>query len=393
MYKLGTRLVVTFALMWTGYADALSAADRVIVHFDAPSMATAADVTHAEFQLLNPLEKLVAVRIDVSLLTTSHQAHAVDEVVYYLQAVEQRAQVVDYAPKTTAVSDILGPIHVSTESKSGSGIQLSAGAQLDQVLNGDASISNSTNQSALETYERLPNRDVVATSGTIGRGSGVYFKLRRHSQLAIEGEHHLVMVMRVPLNWRADYLRLVCRAYGGDGRHQPQLLANESLLVPIYLDGDLVARNLAAHLLNAQHALIQIAESQHREIEKRRLPTLVHELSLADPKIPKDWVETVLWSTAETNPPDFQGRLPKSVQHAIGEYRAAQQALVSWNGSPEIQSQPVASTATAAAADRHSVPVAETVVVRKIVQANQAWVARGAAQAAVELDGSRGESD
>ncbi len=238
----------------SGWSPLAAASPDHDVHFDAPSSIACMDVTTPEFQAQNPLEKLVAVSVAVSLLSNTRDQNAIHEVVYYLHAFENRGQIVDYAPKTTAISDVVGSIRVSTESKTGGGVQLSAAHHWEEMLAGDATISNTRNQSALETFERLPNRDVVVTSGTIGRGSGVYFKLRQHSQLALEGEHHVMLVMQVPHHWRADCLRLVCRAYGGKGKHGDALLADESLLLPIYAEGDLVARNLAVHLLNAQRA-------------------------------------------------------------------------------------------------------------------------------------------
>ena len=343
----GTGIIAELFHFELARSPVTAASPQPSVHFDAPSSAACLDVTPLEFQAQNPLEKLMAVRVAVSLLSNARDASEIDEVVYYLHAFENRGQIIDYGPKTTAVSDVVGSIRVSTESKTGGGLQLNAGAHFEEVLDGGASFTNSNSQSALETFERLPSRDVVVASGTIGRGSGVYFKLRNHSQLALEGEHHVMLVMQVPLQWRADYLRLICRAYGGNGKHGNLLLADESLLLPIYAEGDLVARNLATHLLNAQRALLRSTEQYQRAIEKRRRPTLAHELSLTDPEIPNDWLSTVLWSNSANEPSDFERRLPPAVQEAVQEYRAARLAVIGWRGS---QDSPV--PATSAASDQ-----------------------------------------
>ncbi len=332
----------------------VSAQSAPVIHFDASSMVACTDVTTTAFHEKNPHEKLVEARLAVSLLMTQGQPGALAEAGYFLQAVERRAQVWNFSPKTELATDIVGNISVQRDNHQNHGVQLGGGGQFEGVVHGEASFSNSTQGHAAEAFERLPAQQIVTAAATTGRGSGVYFKQRSSSQSSLEGNQLLTIVLRVPRDWRVDYLRLVCRAHGPTSKSRPiNIVGTASFLVPLFMDGDLEANQVAAHLLASEHHLLAVAQQHQQAIHKRRFPTLAHELSLVDAAIPHDWLNVILWQSAAVEDFAFDARLPDEVRQAIEDYVEAKRAVLAWSGgwstadnSPD--SQPPAESITVA---------------------------------------------
>jgi hypothetical protein len=109
-------------------------------------------------------------------------------------------------------------------------------------------------------YDLLPPLETVAASGTLLRGSGVFFKLKGSPRRPLEGASEFALVLRVPRDWRADYVRVQCQATAIErglvsSLDQTITAGERKFLVALYLEGDEGARQTADEFARRDAAL------------------------------------------------------------------------------------------------------------------------------------------
>ena len=111
--------------------------------------------------------------------------------------------------------------------------------------------------------ELLPPLETVAASGTLDRGSVLFFKIKSTPRNLLEGTREYALVLRVPANWRADYIRVRCEAEGI--RHGMVSTFDEQIgcgqrefLVSLYQDGDEGARQIAENFARREAAKTKV---------------------------------------------------------------------------------------------------------------------------------------
>jgi hypothetical protein len=213
---------------------------------------------------VGPDEQLVAVRVRVSTLVLAGGDEALESLLVTIRGPGRRARVVDYAPRTEMGSDVVGTIGVVENSTRDRGASADVKATIRWPLGlglieafPQASASTSDQQQTSETYERLPPQELLAASGTTDGGYGAMFKLRRSSQVSLEGTHDLALLLAVPRSWRGDWLVVNVAADGAGEEHggwsdDDDLRTVVTRLVGLHLDGDGEAQALAAWLGQAQ---------------------------------------------------------------------------------------------------------------------------------------------
>ena len=305
------------------------------MQFDVSRIVACRDVTTDEFAQANSDEKLIQASLQVSALVFRGRAEDISECLYRFENPTDTlqpasvVQVVDYLPRTTMDSPVAGNIRVQRSNEGNKQLSLNTGGNVELAHGSLGASRSKSTRSALE-YELLPPHEMVAAVGTTGRGTGVYFKLRHTPQSSLEGSRDFVITLRVPTNWRGGYLRATCQAMWRSG-NSAHTIGSGAFVVPLYLDGDADAKRLAQALADAENRLYGLAIQHEEEIKRRSQPTIVHELALADPRIPLTWLYDVLQSAAGDNQHfSFERHLPKSLQQAINEYRATKQQLSSF---------------------------------------------------------------
>jgi hypothetical protein len=262
----------------------------------------------------------------VSLLASGGAAEHIDECLYRFEGAASMMQVVDYLPRTTMDTSVAGNIRVQRSEEKSNQINLSVDGGWEWIHATAGGSQGEAARSALE-FELAPPQEMVAAVGTIGRGTGVYFKLRRTPQVSLEGSRDFLITLRVPMAWRGGYFRAYCQAVRRTHRGV-EVIGGGSFLLPLYLAGDLEGKQLAEHLSNSEQRLYAVARKNQREVQRRSHPTIAHELSLVDPKIPNTWFQQVLeYPASSSSGLAFEARLPPDLQASIGEYRMAQRRL------------------------------------------------------------------
>ena len=237
-------------------ASSLAASSPGVV-FDAPEVVAARDVTTHEFAVLFPGEKLVEIVVPVSVWLRQVSPLDVESVVVALHSPERRLRVVDYAPRTELQSDHLGPIVGQTIARddTSAGLQVRGGWPLAAgVVSGAAQYQTDQQSRRVESYARRAPQTVVVASGTIQQGHGIFVRIQRTPQTALEGEHRLRLIVAVPQAWRGDYLAMETETqFRGAKRSTGRTMSQR--VVGVHLEADADARAIVEQLAPAAVAL------------------------------------------------------------------------------------------------------------------------------------------
>jgi hypothetical protein len=158
------------------------------------------------------------VTIPVSFRTTSGNAGDVRQIEVELTFGEEAVQLVDYEPRTSLVSDIVGEIEEKTtqeDSRSWNGSVAASipvpGLKAVQV-GPSANISDAERTVRTESVRRRPKMEAVVVAGNASRGKGVFFQLRPGPEVTLEGAHHFTLRIVAPRDLHAATLTVKCRA-------------------------------------------------------------------------------------------------------------------------------------------------------------------------------------
>jgi len=221
------------------------------------------DVTPESFAAVNPHDKIVEARFLISMLLEQGVENDLEEVVVTITNPGRRLRVVDFMPKTELSSDVAGHITVVDTNETTRTADTSVGGAVTVeygIVKATASPAlgsgHQHHATTKETYERLPARELVVTSGTTDRQHGVFFKLKPSSQKSLEGMHELACLFAVPKSWRGDFAVVRCEARATDsgilssGRES---CGSRRVHVGLYLEGDVEAKSIARSLTEAQN--------------------------------------------------------------------------------------------------------------------------------------------
>jgi len=230
-------------------------AAKPAIVFDFGSTAECRELTLLESAGLYPGEKLVELKLRISVHLTAGNIEDVEEVRFEVSDSDRRIRVHSFSPGTELQSLVSEDIVWSKTTEKGSAFGATLGGQAP-VLLGDVvahvtpSINGGTTSREVvtETEKRIAPKHVVVASGTIDQEHGVFFKLRRSPQSSLEGVHELTVRFVVPENWRADSVRICCQATGQDKflwMNQQKTWAYRCAKVAVFLAGDASARRAA----------------------------------------------------------------------------------------------------------------------------------------------------
>ncbi len=244
-------LTISFSLLSTS-----APAGPPSLSFDFGRTAECREVTPT-FGEMYPNEKLVELKLRVSVHLLAGKIDDVDEVRIEISDRENRMRVESFAPNTLLHSDYSQDITVTQSSEKGKNIGASLGGEApvplgDVVAHVLPSINGGLSKRDVRTEKlvrKAPQYAVVA-SGTIAKEHGVFYKLRSSPQSTLEGSHEFTVRFVVPKKWRGDSLRVCCHATGQESflwTKQQATWAHTCSPLAIYLAGDLEARTAAEY--------------------------------------------------------------------------------------------------------------------------------------------------
>lgn len=294
------------------------------VHFDLPYAIACRDVTPPEFAAMNPAEKLIEVRLEVSSLLLAGEERDLTQLLVRIESPRRSLTVVDYLPKTTRESPLAGPIQkeFSKETSTSLGINLSGQYELISAAGINGGIGQK-NASCVK-YELLPPMETVAASGTLLRGTSVFFKLRSSPRHLLEGSREFALVMHMPAEWRADYLHIHCRADGIERSFVSTFddtvcCGQRDFLVPIYLEGDQEARGIAEDFARKE-AQLRTSLRQPERTQSRRSPSRTEQT-----KDVEDWLPQFLYGSQQVS--SLPAGLSTRAHQAAAEFALARERI------------------------------------------------------------------
>lgn len=243
---------------WVGVAvlggGATVLAEPPQVRFDLPALVAGRDVTPAAWQSRE--QKLVEIKLELSSLHQGGREEDLDHYFVRVAGQHEPLRIVDYLPKTQHEA-LTSPLSVqdSTEQTFSLGITLGGKYELFSLTGPTIGTAGKTSSSV--KYERLPPLETVAASGTLGRGSELFVKLRATARHRLEGSRQIALVIQVPAAWRGTVLRVDCEAFGirrgvVSALDQMVLCGQQTLRVAVYLEGDWEGQTRARQLAARQ---------------------------------------------------------------------------------------------------------------------------------------------
>lgn len=327
MWQFGLAwLVIGGGQLWM---DSTADAADLKVSFDVGYLVACRDVSPPEFAHSHPGEKLVEARFQISAFFHQGSDNDLVEFIYEIESPLRTLYVVDFEPKTEMISSIVGPMNIERVQESNRNLGLGIAGKYDYFVstNANASAGIGSKDGEKVRYDKLPNLDLLAASGTTQRGHGVYFKLRPSSQTSLEGAKELVCIFRVPQNWRGDLVRLKCQAVEHRGGLVPNLSSpkhSAMFQVGLYLQGDKIAAAVMNQRLQQEQALRSTLQEHFRELQSTRfhssIPGVAALRAMVDPASLTELQAHLLGRGQEAVDDE---RLPHSVRIALRNYRAA----------------------------------------------------------------------
>jgi hypothetical protein len=256
-------LVVPFVL---GVASPAVFGETPRVQFDLPYAVACRDVSPPGYLTANPGLKLVEVRLEISSLLTAGQEKDLTQYFIRIDSPQQNFTVVDYLPQTIHESRMAGPVTIQNAKEKSATLGINLSGKYEPITAGaSAGIGQKTTSSV--KYDLLPPLDSVAASGTLLRGSAVFFKLKATPRHLLEGSRQFALVLRVPAAWRTDYVRVRCEAEGIQRSvvstfNEQVNCGQRDFLVALYQEGDEQARLMAEDFAHREAAKLQGPKSK-----------------------------------------------------------------------------------------------------------------------------------
>ena len=334
LFRPAARLAVAAVIIFGEFQLAAASAPRV--QFDIAPMAVCHDVTTAEFAESNPNERLLATTLEVSTLMIAGGAADLTEFFFRFSSPGQNLLVADYEPKTTLASQYAGNINVEKRNEATKSAGLSVSGVFDHLIKIAGSGDISAKDNVAVRYELESPKSAITASGTIARGTGVYFKFRPSQQTAMEGSRPFKLVLRAPATWRGDYLQVHCEAYGtqrGVVRDEAIRRGARDFFVALYLAGDGQAKTDAVEMARSESVLQAALIQYRRELAAKSSKSVLDELAAiwAPPTrskaLPMAELESLLYSHSPFVASSIPTEIPPQLGTALGAYLSARSAV------------------------------------------------------------------
>ncbi len=333
----GSRLLpvpaATFSLCLIAAAVAQA---QPAIRFDLAPLSVAEAVEPNESAKPLPGQRLVRIPLRISALVDSPQPPRIDQVMIQVHCIDSSASVADYAPRTELASPFEGNLEINqtAERNKHLGFTLNGGYghMVEGTLAGDAAKKDIDNVK----FRRVAPLEVVAASGTLGRGHGVYFKLRSTALQVLEGDKQFEVVLSVPQAWQSGLLDVQIAAntskktFGGLDS-EVRCVGRAEFVVATFLDDNPAVRQAAMTLVKREGALRGAAakyQANKRPQSSSLFRQVAHVLDLGQDEIRHDWMYQVMRGTVDPHLDENIRSLPMQVRIAILDYQEAQQEFL-----------------------------------------------------------------
>ncbi len=280
----------------------------------------------------DPYERLIEIVIPVSCWIDQRHRDHIQEFrfdVYWHRSV---FPVVEYGPKTLMQSPVHGFIAVEKRDdqtvKVGGDSQIPAG-----TVKVGAKLESAKSIGQTERFEAIPQHDLLVASGSINRGTGVFFRFHSAKQFSLEGGRELSLVYRVPRSWRGGIIRIDCLAVGSVKRFPgftDELRSTVSFIVPAYLKGDREAQQVATQYVQSEQSL---RLDWFNYISKKPEPKFWEQVQSSwakngtEDELPTTWALQLIHSPNDFDLAEPTKQLPESLKTTVKHFADARRQM------------------------------------------------------------------
>lgn len=328
-----------------------SAKDLETVRFDAPAIVVAELVNPDVVTEPTTGGKLVRLRIAVSTRVDAHFAGQVSEFTVEFLSPTHTMRMLDYWPKHEVYSDVEGNISIERSLENGQAAGVNLSASYEPWVRGGAKLDSQVKTNLHQRFAQKPQLQLLASSGTMQRGYGVFFKFRPGPVATLDGTREVAFLAEVPTSWRADMLQVIMRASGSPHRssqhnsNQSSALGSCRLWTIVHLEGDAVAAAQAQRLVIREQNLRAMAASSQSQVTKSALPSVWHKIGAAfdvvEPRIPADYLNDILFASRNIfRDHPVTNHLPVNLRVAVLDYWEDREQLMQLASSQRIVARP-----------------------------------------------------
>jgi hypothetical protein len=324
-------IIATLATQFLTTSHPTIAGEQPVVRFDlapvAPGRPVADDPSN---------RNLVRVALHVSSMIESAELPQIDQWLLRCQPRDKGVRIADYAPRTETGSDLAGPIQVKKTNEENNGFGLSLDGSYGPVSHAHGGADHAKRKSSTLQFDRIAPEQAVTASGTINRGRGVYFKLRRTAQQVLEGEKTFELTLQVPDTWRGSLLdvsvvaQIERKTFAGWDR-ETKTIGWANFVVAVYRQGDREAAAVARALSDAEYALRETVIAHQPPTRVTSLPSMLRQVAMKldlEPSEPDyDWLIRLLLNQADPHLDKEISRLPMPVRLAVLDYADVRDAF------------------------------------------------------------------
>lgn len=187
-----------------------ASAEDARAKFDVPDKIECKDVTPAKCAAAHPDLKVIEAKVRISASLEEGSEDSIVDFTYMIASPKMRLKILDYLPNTTLESQYADDrIEVAdrVEDTTTTNIEGIAGYSIFSL---NAALNQVNKRTENNQYERIAPKSLVLASGTMNRGHGVFYKLRRSNTASLEGAKEFTFLAIVPKDWRADFCTIVC---------------------------------------------------------------------------------------------------------------------------------------------------------------------------------------
>ncbi len=311
------------------------------VRFDLARLAVGTSVVEDDSVQPLPGQRLIRVPLRISTIILSPRSPQPQQMVVRIFCTDPAVTVVDYSPRTELCSPYQGNLEVQKTAEKSKHLGLTLTGAYPGVGTGTALADAAGKDLESVRYQQVAPLELVAASGTFGRGRGVYFKLRATAMQVLEGDRQFEVILSVPDNWQAGLLdvRMTAEASrrqsGAFGAGEPQwrYVGQGDFMVTTFIDDVPEVRQAAFALADAEEAFRRAVYQYRSRQQKTKSSNLLRQvasvLEWKDPApVQADWLGQVFRGQVDIHTDKQIRSLPVDLRVAIADYIDAREDLL-----------------------------------------------------------------
>lgn len=218
------------------------------VRFDVAQVVSCREVVAPECLKERPRAPVMEVVFDVSARLVEGKEASLKSVTYEITSPGHLLTFVAFAPTTLLASDTADGLITVEEHETPAQLNIEyAGSQAKLQAPLRTPIDKKV------TQKKLAPKSLLISSGTFDRAHGVYFTFYQSPFETLQRTQSLICYFEADANFRADYVRLVCRAESDEQESSERTKTGTSQFqIALYREGDGEARSAADRLAARQ---------------------------------------------------------------------------------------------------------------------------------------------